>query len=165
MGQPVQPGSASNFFSAIVLLVLSLFVLQHSADIYAGAGVPFKVSPALLPLFLGCCLLLCSSILLFRTLRQSRAGELAVAVAALVKQWFQSEESDWRRVFGGIALLGVYIFILIPTFEFWLSTSLFLITVYLFLKAAPFWKIGIITLGTVGGIILLFQKVFNVNLP
>lgn len=165
MDDSVRPGAVKDFFSAIVLLLVSGFVLQQCADIYTEAGVPMNVSPALLPLFLGCCLLLCSIILLLRTLKGQRASVLTSLIICGVKGWFKSAESEWQRVLGGVFLLGVYIFLLIPIFEFWLSTSIFLISTYLFLRATSLWKMGIITLGSVGGIILLFQQVFNVNLP
>lgn len=165
MRYSVRPGSPGDFFSAIVLLITAAFVLQQSALIHTDAGVTLAVSPALLPLFLGFCLLLCSLILLSRSLKSQKAGVVASAVMNNIIEWFQSPASDWRRMIGGIALLGAYIFFLIPIFEFWLSTSLFLISILAFLRATSLWKIGLLTIGSVGGIILLFQVIFKVSLP
>lgn len=161
----VRPGSAGNFFSAIMLVIVSLFVLQQSFEIYIDAAVPAKVSPALLPAFLGCCVLICAAVILLKTLKGQKTADIIAVIVSEVKGWFGSAESDWQRVLGGLALLGSYIFLLIPIFEFWLSTSIFLILTYSFLRAAAWWKIGIITIGAVGGIILLFQQIFSVKLP
>lgn len=165
MGDAPKPGAVANFFSASVLLLVSMFVLQQSYSIYVGAGVPLTISPALMPLFLACCLLLCALIMLARTLKQHSADYLMRAIRNEIQNWFQSAESDWRRVLGGLGILGAYIFILIPIFEFWLSTSIFMVAIFLFLKATSLWKVGLITAGTVGGIVMLFHKIFGVNLP
>jgi hypothetical protein len=165
MRDVIRTGSAGEFFSSIVLLLVSAFVLHQSFLIHADARVALAVSPALLPLFLGNCLLVCSIILLVRTLRGQTAGALACAVGEYTKQWFQSKETDSLRILGGIAILGSYIFIFIPFFEFWLSSSLFLALLMVFLRAASFVKIGLLTVGAVGGIILLFQVLFKVSLP
>ena len=161
----MKPGRTGDFFSSIVLLLFTVFLFQQSLLIHADAKVSWRVSPALLPVFLGCCLLLCSVILLFRSLREHSAAALTSSVRQHVREWFCSDDSDWKRILGGIALLGTYIFVLIPIFEFWLSTSLFLLTIFLFLRATSGWKIVVVTFGTVGGIILLFNKIFNVTLP
>ena len=79
--------------------------------------------------------------------------------------WFCAENSDWKRVLGGIALLGIYIFVFVPVFEFWLSSSLFLLAIFLYLRASSYVGIVLVTIGTVGGIIVLFNKIFNVTLP
>lgn len=165
MDGSVRAGTTGSFFSSVVLLLVTVFVLQQSADMYADAGVPLNVSPALMPLFLGCSLLICAVILLRRTLRGQKIADLFAAIGNEIKRWFESDQSDWKRVLGGIFLLGAYSFFLIPIFEFWLSTSIFMISIFLFLRAASLWEIGVITAGTVGGIILLFQQIFKVNLP
>lgn len=165
MGGSIRPGTAGTFFSAVILLLVSVFVLQQSAAIYADAAVPLKVSPALLPAFLGCCLLLCAVIMLIRALSGQNSADIIAAIAGEIRHWFTAAESDWRRVLGGIFLLGSYIFLLIPIFEFWLSTSIFLILTFSFLRATAWWKAGLITAGAVGGIIMLFQQIFKVNLP
>lgn len=165
MREVIRSGSAGDFFSSIVLLLASAFVLHQGFLIHADARVLLAVSPALLPLFLGGCLLCCSIILLVRTLRGQTVRLLTCAVGEYVKHWFQSKETDSLRILGGIAILGCYIFIFIPFFEFWLSSSIFLISLMLFLRAASLVKIGLLTVGAVGGIILLFQTIFKVSLP
>jgi hypothetical protein len=165
MRDSMRPGSAGDFFAGIVLLLVAGFVLYQSFLIYADARVSLAVSPALLPFFLGGCLLLCSSMLLVRTAGGQAVGILVHSIGAHVKHWFQSRETDSFRILGGIALLGAYVFVLIPLFEFWLSSSLFLFSLMVFLRAASLVKIGVLTAGAVGGIILLFQVLFNVSLP
>jgi hypothetical protein len=147
------------------LAAIDRVLVQQSLSIHHDAQVSWPVSPALLPVFLGGCLLLCSLILLFRSWVGQRLPELVFSVAAHIRSWFGSADSDWQRIVGGIVLLGVYIFVLIPVFEFWLSASLFLLSIFLFLRAAAPWKIVLVTIGSVGGIILLFANIFNVMLP
>lgn len=165
MRTSIRPGSTGDFFSAIILLLFSGFLFQQSMLIHADAKVPWKVSPALLPVFLGCCLVLCSIILLRRSQRNQDTAALVSSTLRHVHEWFRSESSDWKRVIGGIIVLGIYIFALIPIFEFWLSSSLFLLAIFLFLRATSYWNIILVTVGTVGGIIVLFNKIFNVTLP
>ena len=165
MRTALRPGSTGDFFSAIVLLIFTGFLFQQSMLIHVDAKVSWQVSPALLPVFLGCCLLFCSVILLIRSRRGQSAAVLASSVISHVREWFCAKDSDWKRVLGGILLLGIYIFALIPIFEFWLSSSLFLLAIFIFLRATSYWKITLVTLGAVSGIIVLFNKIFNVTLP
>lgn len=165
MRTSVRTGSSGDFFSAIVLLLFTAFLSQQSLLIHGDAKVPWPVSPALLPVFLGCCLLLCALILLLRSCAGQTSKELIGSILAQTSDWFSAEDSDWKRICGGILLLGLYIFVFIPVFEFWLSSSLFLLAIFLFLRAAAYWKIFLVTAGSVGGIIILFQKIFNVTLP
>ena len=157
----IRPGSTGDFFSALLLLIFTFFLFQQSMQIHDEAKVSWQVSPALLPVFLGSCLLLCSLILLLRSLKNHRADELAHSVLAHIRDWFCAENSDWKRVLGGIVLLGIYIFALIPVFEFWLSSSLFLLAIFFYLRASSHIGIVLVTIGTVGGIIVLFNKIFN----
>lgn len=165
MRTSLRPGSTGDFFSAVLLILLTGFLFQQSLLIHEDAKVAWQVSPALLPVFLGSCLLLCSLILLLRSLKQQSSGALATSVIAHIRDWFCAENSDWKRVLGGIALLGIYIFALVPVFEFWLSSSLFLLAIFLYLRASSYVGIVLVTIGTVGGIIVLFNKIFNVTLP
>ena len=165
MRTAVRTGSSGEFFSAIVLVLWTAFRFQQRLVLPGDAKVPWPVSPALLPVFLGCCLLLCSLILLMRSCAGQNSKDLIGAILIQTREWFGAEESDWKRICGGILLLGLYIFVFIPVFEFWLSSSLFLLAIFLFLRAAAYWKILLVTAGSVGGIIILFQKIFNVTLP
>ena len=165
MRTTIRPGSTGDFFSALLLLIFTFFLFQQSMQIHDEAKVSWPVSPALLPVFLGSCLLLCSLILLFRSQRGQSFAGLTASVIQHVRLWFVDDSSEWKRILGGIALLAIYIFVLIPIFEFWLSSSLFLLAIFIFLRAAAYWKIVLVTAGAVGGIILLFNKIFNVTLP
>ena len=165
MRTSLRPGSTGDFFSALLLILFTGFLFQQSLLIHEEAKVAWQVSPALLPVFLGSCLLLCSLILLLRSMKQQRAAALSGSVKQHIFDWFCAENSDWKRVLGGIALLAIYIFALVPVFEFWLSSSLFLLAIFLYLRASSYVGIVLVTIGTVGGIIVLFNKIFNVTLP
>lgn len=165
MRTSLRPGSTGDFFSALLLILFTGFLFQQSLLIHEDAKVAWQVSPALLPVFLGSCLLLCSLILLLRSLKQQSAAALSGSVQQHIFEWFCADNSDWKRVLGGIALLGIYIFALVPVFEFWLSSSLFLLAIFLYLRASSYVGIVLVTIGTVGGIIVLFNKIFNVTLP
>jgi len=117
-------GSPADFSSGLVLCLVAVFVLCQSLLMYADAGVALAVSPALLPFFLGSCLLICSVILLARTLRGESAQELMRSACDNARYWLRSQETDAYRILGGIGILGLYVFALIPIFEFWLSSSL-----------------------------------------
>ena len=165
MRTTLRPGSTGDFFSAVVILLFTVFLFQQSFQIHNEAKVAWQVSPALLPVFLGACLLLCSLILLLRSMRHQNATALSASIKQHIVDWFCAENSDWKRVLGGIILLAVYIFALVPVFEFWLSSSVFLLAIFLYLRASSYIGIVLVTIGTVGGIIVLFNKIFNVTLP
>ena len=165
MRTSLRPGSTGDFFSALLILLFTIFLFQQSLQIHDEAKVAWPVSPALLPVFLGSCLLLCSLILLLRSLKNQSSAVLFGSIKQHIFDWFCAENSDWKRVLGGIALLAIYIFALVPVFEFWLSSSLFLLAIFLYLRASSYVGIVLVTIGTVGGIIVLFNKIFNVTLP
>ncbi|NBK25882.1 MAG: hypothetical protein EOM68_28190, partial [Spirochaetia bacterium] len=74
-------------------------------------------------------------------------------------------DTDIRLMVIGMLIMGLYAYFLIGLLPYWLSSVLFLIALMAFLRAAKLWKIILISILSVGLVIVLFQVVFNVSLP
>lgn len=152
-----------NFISSLILTALSIVILVGSFNIYARSSEPLHSSPGLMPGMLGIALLLCS-VLLFRQsivddgLRK-RSAEAKAWLVALVKH------PDTRSTVVGLALMAIYTFVLIHVFQFWVASLIFAIAMLAFLRSTKWYWILVISGATVGGIVLLFDVVFNVPLP
>ena len=121
--------AAADFRTALVLLAITLFLFFEtltypmSGD-YAGVESQWYVSPALFPLVILSCLLLCSLILLVKSLRaQGYKAFFSVSV------WFGNHlEKRIRDRWLVILLLIVYVYGLIPSVDFYLASVVFLLS-------------------------------------
>jgi hypothetical protein len=59
----------------------------------------------------------------------------------------------------------IYSYFLVGWLPYWAASLIFLVALMLFLRAAKWWKVIIISLAAVGLIVLLFQVCFNAALP
>lgn len=152
-----------DFVSSIVLLLLSFFVLFESWQIYQKAGKLLYLSPALIPLILGCILLLLSVVLLVGSLKDGGAG----ARVQEMKTLFQDIKKDPNsfRMLVGVVLMGVYTFVLLGLLPFWLATFLFMLLLMYFLEAGSLVQIVSVSVIVTVLIIFLFQVCFRVPLP
>jgi hypothetical protein len=163
-----------DFLVSLALFVLGIYVICESAGIYKyAAKAPFNIktlniSPGFLPLVLGAALAVLSLILLFKTI----AGQKGL-VASLkeqgkdLAQWFKElpKNKDFINMALGIIIMGIYSILLLKPLHFWLSSLIFLFGLMVFLHVDKIWKIGLISLGSVGAVILLFQVIFRASLP
>jgi hypothetical protein len=152
-----------DFLTSLGLMGLALFVIFSGRMIYQEAKEPLYLSPALLPLILGCSLFFCSAVQLAGTLKNSKISNRFQEFGI----WLGERRKDpaMPHIFGGILILGTYTFLLLPFLSFWLASSLFLLLLMLYLKATSCWKLLPIIGAVIGGIVLLFRVLFRVPLP
>ena len=137
--------------------------------------IPFIESPGFLPVIVGSGLLVCSIMLLKRSMENNSLKEITQKIKDGTKA-ISNKQTLYTLV--GIALLGVYIYIIIPLFSaipgldsvlyglgFVLGTIIFLIGIMLYLKATSLLKISIISIVFVIILYILVRIVFNAPLP
>ena len=168
-----------DFVSAIVLMALSVYVIFEGYSYYQAIQVrgvsPFYESPGFFPVIVGSGLLICSVMLLVRSLKGGALAE-NVAMAASGFKNFVTSDVAWRALLG-CAWMGFYVFFLLSWLGFILASFLFLIVLMTFLHldkiigvdvksvALTFVKIVVVTGVTVGMLFGVFNGIFGVPLP
>src|SRR4051794_16137129 len=97
-----------DFMSSIILSLLALYIIWESIKITNEVGGPIYSSPGLLPLILGCMLLLCSVLLYRGSLKNAGvSGNIST-----LKTWFAevSKSKDTMNMLIGIGILGIFTF-------------------------------------------------------
>lgn len=152
-----------NFISSTLLTLLSVGILVGSYGIHVGSDEPLHASPALMPGMLGIALLLCSLLLL----RQSVGEDGLRTRLAEARMWLGgvARHRDTRRTLVGLLMMVVYTFVLLGNLQFWAASLIFMVALLAFLRAARWHWILIISVATVGGIVLVFSVIFNIPLP
>ncbi|MFD0677846.1 MULTISPECIES: tripartite tricarboxylate transporter TctB family protein [unclassified Paenibacillus] len=152
-----------DFASSICLFLLSLFIVLESNFIRTDAGGPLYSSPGLLPLFIGSMLMLCSIILFFKSLKNAGITGNFRALGAWFPQFIK--DKDVLNMLAGIAIIGIFTFVLVPRFPFMLSSFIFLVFLMKIMEAGSYRKI-ILTAASVSIFIyVLFEIGFKVSLP
>jgi hypothetical protein len=152
-----------DFISAIVLMVLCVFSSVLALSYYVKSGKEFYASPGFMPMIIGVILFILSVSLLTQSLKGSSAKERFGQAAAALRRGTGS-----RRFFNsitGLAMFGVYIYVLLRFLPFWLASLILLMAVFIYLKASGIVKCIIIASLSIGGIVLLFQIAFRVPMP
>lgn len=138
MNEPVEAESdihalrKADFKVGLILLAVVLALLVHtfgfpmSGD-YGGVENQWFVSPALFPLIVLSVLLICALILIARAVRDGGHQQLF-----LLRDWFGDfRNTVTRDKWYVIALLIFYIYIYVPSVDFYLATVLFLMSLML----------------------------------
>lgn len=152
-----------SFIGSIVMLLVALAFGLGSLQIYFKAGLKMHESPALTPLMVSVALLVASLILCGQTLRH---GGLRVRLAE-AGQWFAdvARKPYTRPTIIGLALMGIYVFVLMPRMPFWASSFIFMVAMLFFLRALRWWAILLTSAALVGAVFYLFQVLLRAPLP
>lgn len=152
-----------DLLSSVVLFGLSIFSVFEGFRMTKDSGKALAVSPGLMPIVLGSALALCAVLLFINSI-------MHVGLKVQLKNsytWLSQCIKDklTHNILGGIAILGVYTFLLLEIFPFWLSSIIFLGFILLYLNATTPIKAVAVSLATVAIIVVLFNKIFHVPLP
>ena len=152
-----------DFLSSIVTFLLSIYVLFESRNIYVKAGKVMYLSPALIPTMLGVMMLILSVLLFFESIRNGGPG----ARIAEFSEYMKGVKADPNslRMLIGLVFMGIYTFVLLGLFPFWLATFLFMFLLMFFLEAGDIVRIVIISAVITALVVFLFQVCFRVPLP
>ncbi len=158
-----------DFNISLVLVGLGLYATIEGIRMYIKAAKPpynieqFSISPGFLPTVLGALLLLLSITLFLKSIRGCGLHFQFSSLLSWCKQ--AVFDTDIRLMVVGMLIMGLYAYLLIGLLPYWLSSVIFLIALMVFLRATSLWKILLISILSVGLVIVLFQVVFNVSLP
>ncbi|MDR0441234.1 MAG: tripartite tricarboxylate transporter TctB family protein [Candidatus Accumulibacter sp.] len=169
----LQPRNKDFIFS-VALIALGVYATYEGYAIYQRAAAPpFKivamsVSPGLFPIILGIALIVLSLLLLTKSLiaedgEGAALGEQLSTLAAWFPTLFRNR--DFINASAGLAMMAVYVFGLVKNLPYWAASLIFLLGVFFFLRIGQWWKIIVISLAAVGGVLLLFQVIFRAALP
>lgn len=152
-----------SFISSIVMIAVATAFILGSVQIYRDAGVEWYTSPALIPAIVSGALLFVSLILAAQSLKN---GGLRARLAES-RTWFVETATRPYTIptLIGITLMALYTFALLPLMPFWASSTLFMLAMLFFLRAAKWWVIGLVSGGVVSGIYLLFNVILRAPLP
>lgn len=168
------PPKNRDFVFSAALIALGIYATHEGYAIYQRAAAPpFKivamsVSPGLLPIILGIVLVVLNVLLLVKSLVPENGGGLALGeqLSALAA-WFPTlfRDRDFISMSVGVSIMAVYVFGLVKNLPYWAASLIFVLAMLFFLRAGPWWKVTVISLASVGGVLLLFQVVFRAALP
>jgi hypothetical protein len=171
----LQPRNKDFIFS-VALIALGIYAVYEGYEIYLRAAAPpFKivampVSPGLFPIVLGIVLVVLSALLFVKSLvsengkgRGAALGEQLSTLAA----WFPTlfSNRDFLSMSAGLAIMAVYVFGLVKNLPYWAASLIFLLGMFFFLRVGKWWKVIVIAAAAVGGVLLVFQGIFQAALP
>lgn len=121
--------AAADFKVAIVLLLVSLFLILETMNYpmsgdYAGVESQWYVSPALFPLIVLTCFMLCGFVLLAKAIGQQGYQGFFSFSGWLGDPQEKRVRDRWLVIF----LLAIYVYCYIPSIDFYLATTVFLLS-------------------------------------
>jgi hypothetical protein len=149
---------------SIVLILASIYIiidsLQMSIPFIERGQATIMDMPGLSPMI--CSLLLIGlSIVMIRSAWRSGGTLKHLASPEVRKGLIGKEATTVYKVF---ALLLLYVYVLMPLLPYWASTFLFMVVFMLSFRVFS-WKTILISISTALLIMVIFGKLFGVNLP
>ena len=152
-----------DFITSIVLMLVCIGVIVTAHGYYVKSGKAFYASPGFMPIIIAGSLFLLSLSLMRQSLKADSVKGLFSRLCKAVPGGLKSLR--FKNSVIGLLIFAAYIFILMRFLPFWLASLIFVFVCYIHLKAAKPIKSAIISVLSVGGIVLLFQIVFHVPMP
>ncbi len=151
-------GLAAELLIGFFVTGFALFVIIESIRMPHRAQV-FVMDPGFVPLITGVALLILGLILDVRAIRAGGGGK----IGALVHMIKTEEES--RRFLWILGLVCVYIVGLTGRVPFTLATLVFMLSIFIYLKIGPWWKIGLYTVICTALVSVILPELFGMPLP
>jgi hypothetical protein len=156
-----------DFVSAVVFIALSIYILASSVLYFQDANARFRLafhnSPGLFPFMVGTGLLICSVMLLIRSLKGASLNDNISKAAEGAVSFVKSPVA--KRAAIGIVWMALYVYVLLPQLGFVIATLAYLIVFMLYLRATSIVNIVVISGLTVGITYVVFAMFFRVILP
>ena len=166
--------NTKDFVFSFVLAALGVYFAIEGFSIYKRvAGPPFKIeklslSPGFLPFILGILLVFFSVLLFFSTMKGEKDfGAAFVERWKVVGKWFAdaSRNKDYYFTIGAVVIMFIYSYLLLSVLPFWAASLVFLVGIFLYLKAGVWWKSIIVAVAAVVLTVVIFKYCFNAALP
>lgn len=156
-----------DFLAGIVLFIISVSAIIASIGYWKKQGVLFYASAGFMPIIVCSVLLLLSIFLFLGSLKDSSIKERWAQVVASVPRTLKSKFT--QRSIVGLAIFALYVFVLLPAFEFVISSAITLVIALIYARSEKTFR-GILKMILIAGvaiglIYLLFKVAFRVPLP
>lgn len=159
---------------SFVLAILGIYVFVGGLSVYRKAALPpyniteFTVSPGFLPTVLGALLFVFSVVFALGLLKSERGMKTELIermkeAGIGLKNSVTDKENLYTAL--GVVLMAIYSFLLVEFLPFWASSLIFLVALFLYLRAGKWWKSIIVAVAAIVLIIIVFQYCFNAALP
>ena len=168
-----------DFITALVFIALSIYMISESIRFHsvvdARIATPFIRSPGFFPMIIGVGMLLCSLLLLVRSLRGIAFREIIQNIIETAITIVKSPVT-FKAVIG-CSWMGAYIFVLLPHLGFVSGSILFLVVLMIFLQYKEWMNSGakviikklarylVTSAVSVGLTAAVFNGIFGVPLP
>jgi len=152
-----------DFITSIVLMLVCIVSSVMAYGYYVKSKSEFYASPGFMPVIIAGFLFLLSLSLMLKSLKNSSVRENIRRLFEAIPRGLKSLR--FKNSVIGLAIFGLYIFVLMRFLPFWLASLIVVFASFTFLKAAKPVKSAIIAILSVGGIVLLFQFIFRVPMP
>lgn len=161
------------------MLLLSIYVISESVRFYNEINqrmpTAFHQSPGFFTIIVGVALLICSVLLLIRSVKGGSMPENIRRIKEGSAAFLKSPVFPKASI--GCIWMGIYIFLLLPRLGYAVGSIIFLVVIMIFLQfeelreASPktialnILKYAVISVLSIGASVVLFQMVFGVPLP
>ena len=168
-----------DFVTSIIIFGLAVYVISESIRFYNEINLrmptPFTQSPGFFTGIIGGALLICSVLLFVRSIKGGVLAENFNKIKEGSTSFLKSPV--FLKGLIGCVWMGLYIFLLLPIFGYAVGSVIFLILMMMFLQneelregnlksnAINILKYVVVSVVSVGALVLLFQNVFGVPLP
>ena len=152
-----------DFVTALVVMGVSIYTAVEAHSYYIRSRKEFYASPGFMPTIIAIALFLLSIYLMYQSLDKSSVKECLSRLLEAIPRGLKS--ARFKNTIVGLAIFGVYIYILLRFLPFWLASIIVLFGCFVYLKAAKLVKSAIIAILSAVGIVMLFQVVFRVPMP
>ena len=169
----------ADFISSLAFMALSVYVMAEGYSYYQRIQVrgstPFYESPGFFPIVIGGALLVCSLMLLARSLKGGALGENIKNIKEGAVVFLKSPTA--LKAFIGCVWMGLYVYVFLPAFKFRFGSMIFLFGFMLFLQGKKIlgsdvktMVVSLVKIISISGISVLvtyqlFQVLFRVPLP
>jgi hypothetical protein len=152
-----------DFITSLVLMGVSIFTIITAHGYHVKSRKAFYASPGFMPTIIAVVLFLLAIYLMFQSFNKSSLKECLIRLREAIPRGLKS--ARFKNTLIGLAFFAVYIYILLNFLPFWLASIILLFVCFMYLKAAKVVKSAIISILSIGGIVLLFQIIFRVPMP
>lgn len=159
---------------SILMFLLGGYVVIEGVRMFRKAAMPpyriqnFSISPAMLPVVLGCVLIALSIILFVKSFAGEKGfGKIFIARMVTFKDAFfvAIKTEGVRKMIIGVIMMAVLIFGFMGRIPFVIGGIIFMFALMMYLRASKWWICLLCSIGSMALIYLLFSVIFRIPLP
>lgn len=155
--------AAKDLVTGVVLVLFGIYVIVTSLNMKVYNT--FIDAPGFFPLIIGVVITVLGALLAFIGVKAGGVTELKeVCNGTFLKAFFKDDRT--LRVLILFGMMVIYIYVLIGRLHFILSTSIYLVATFLYLKACKHWWMSIIIAVVASAVVYYaFRYGFGITLP